>query len=414
MQAEIISVGTELLLGRIVNTNARYIAAKLADMGIESRYQTTIGDNLEHIKESMAIANQRNDLIIVSGGLGPTQDDMTKQAVAEFLNTQLMLDEVQLERIKRRFDERGRNFAASNIKQAQYLNGSEILPNHHGLAIGDFYRNDNGADVILLPGPPTEMEPMMDELIPKVIKNYHLKYRLISKVMKFYGISESQLMSELSDLVGNSGRVSIASYAKKHEIWLRLTILDDDSDDAQIEIDAVQLKIAKRYPNFYYSDNIDETLAMVVVKLLKAKNKSITAAESLTAGMFQSTIASVPGASNVFSGGFVTYSNQVKAQLLNIPGLIIKQNGVVSEQVAISMAENAKIIMNADIGISFTGVAGPDSLEGNPVGTVWIGIAGLEMMVAQKLQLASTDSRTAIREKSVLEALHMLWIKLRK
>ncbi|CUS26569.1 competence damage-inducible protein A [Paucilactobacillus oligofermentans DSM 15707 = LMG 22743] len=414
MQAEIISVGTELLLGRIVNTNAKYIAAKLADIGIESRYQTTIGDNLEHIKEAMAIANQRNDLIIVSGGLGPTQDDMTKQAVAEFLNTKLMLDKVQLERIKRRFDERGRNFVESNIKQAQYLNGSEILPNYHGLALGDFYRNDNGADIILLPGPPTEMEPMMNELILSVIKNYHLKYRLISKVMKFYGISESQLMSELSDLVGNSGRVSIASYAKKHEIWLRLTILDNDSDDAQIEIDAVKLKIAKRYPDFYYSDNIDETLAMVVVKLLKAKNKAITAAESLTAGMFQSTIASVPGASNVFSGGFVTYSNQVKTQMLNIPSLIIKQNGVVSEQVATSMAENAKVIMNADIGISFTGVAGPDSLEGNPVGTVWIGLAGLGMTVAQKLQFASTDSRTAIREKSVLEALRMLWIKLRK
>lgn len=413
MQAEIISIGTELLLGRIVNSNAKYIAAKLADIGIEVRYQTTIGDNPAHIQEALKIASQRNDLIIMSGGLGPTLDDMTKPAVAEFLKTNLILDDQQLDRIKQKFVEQNRQFVETNIRQAQYLTGGQKLLNHHGLALGDFYQNEAGTDVVLLPGPPSEMEPMMDELVPILIDSYHLKHQLISTVMKFYGISESQLMSELDDLVSESSRVSIASYGKGNEIWLRLTIFDDGQDDAQQIIDQVQQTIAQRFPSYYFSDNVQESLAAIVVELLKSKHKTITAAESLTAGMFQSTIASVPGASQIFTGGFVTYSNQVKEQLLGIPAEIINQNGVVSAETAIYMADNSSKIMHSNIGVSFTGVAGPDSLEGNPAGTVWLGLAGFGETITKKIQFATTESRNSIREKSVMSALQMIWLQLK-
>lgn len=410
MQGEIITVGTELLLGRIDNTNARYIAERLAQLGIESHFQTVVGDNKKRIIMALEQAAARCDLIIICGGLGPTADDMTLASVAEFLHAKLQVDEHQFSEIKNHFANQQRPMAPENSKQAQYISGATILPNDAGLALGDFYNNETGADVAILPGPPSEMETMMqNHLLPLLSNVYPAQRQLVSRVLRFYGISESVLMHQLDDLVVENANPSIASYAKAHEILIRLTVTAANLDQSKQLLDDTQQQIMARVGEFCYGVGSNNSLVQEVVTKLKEHKLTITAAESLTGGLFQSTICSVAGASNVFSGGFVTYASQAKKNLLQIEAKVIDENGVVSEQTAAAMASQARHLLNADIGISFTGVAGPDSLEGQPAGTVWIGLdTGIGHIQTKLEQYPESDDRQAIREKSVLSGLQLI------
>lgn len=410
MKSEIITVGTELLLGRIDNTNARFIADQLTQLGIEAYFQTVVGDNEARIITALKQAATRCDLIIICGGLGPTVDDKTLAAVSKYLAVDLKVDQTQFGQIKNHFASLHRPMAPENVKQAQYLNGAKILANDAGLALGDFVSAVDGPAVAVLPGPPIEMETMfVNHLIPILKAAYPIKRQLISRVLRFYGVSESVLMHQLTDLVAKSNNPSIASYAKNHEILLRLTAMGSNETRINNLLDETQRQILAQAGNFYYGSGSQNSLAREVVIKLKQLGLTITAAESLTGGLFQSSICSIAGASNIFNGGFVTYANDAKKDLLHIEPQIIADNGVVSGQTAVAMATGARQIMRADIGISFTGVAGPDSLEGQPAGTVWLGLDIKGEPVQTKLiHFPQSDSRQTIREKSVLTGLKLI------
>lgn len=408
MHAEIIAVGTEILLGQIVDTNTRLVGQVLADLGIDVYYQTVVGDNEVRMKAAIDLAAKRSDLVILTGGLGPTKDDLTKQVVAAYLGKQLVEDEAAMLKIKRHFEISQRKMTANNRLQALYIEGSKPLANETGLAVGDFYQAEQGPDFMLLPGPPSELRPMLFKVaLPLLKQAYRQDQILSSRVLRFFGIGESQLASQLDDLIENQTNPTIAPYAKDNEVTLRLTASAKNEQEAQALLDGLESKIAKRCGQYLYGYGDDNSLAQVVMTKLREKHLTITAAESLTGGQLQAALTSIPGASQAFMGGFVTYANYAKEKLLAIPAEVIDKHGSVSEQTAILMAEQAKQKLGADVGVSLTGVAGPDSLEGQPVGTVWIGIAYRNKAgYAQKFHFPR--QRKYVQARAVLTALDLV------
>ena len=408
MHAEIIAVGTEILLGQIVDTNTRLVGQVLADLGIDVYYQTVVGDNEVRMRAAIDLAAKRSDLVILTGGLGPTKDDLTKQVVAAYLGKQLVEDEAAMLKIKRHFEISQRKMTANNRLQALYIEGSKPLANETGLAVGDFYQAEQGPDFMLLPGPPSELRPMLFKVaLPLLKQAYRQDQLLSSRVLRFFGIGESQLASQLDDLIENQTNPTIAPYAKDNEVTLRLTASAKDEQEAQVLLDGLESKIAKRCGQYLYGYGDDNSLAQVVMTKLREKHLTITAAESLTGGQLQAALTSIPGASQAFMGGFVTYANYAKEKLLAIPAEVIDKHGSVSEQTAIFMAEQAKQKLGADVGVSLTGVAGPDSLEGQPVGTVWIGIAYRNKAgYAQKFHFPR--QRKYVQARAVLTALDLV------
>ena len=408
MHAEIIAVGTEILLGQIVDTNTRLVGQVLADLGIDVYYQTVVGDNEVRMRAAIDLAAKRSDLVILTGGLGPTKDDLTKQVVAAYLGKQLVEDEAAMLKIKRHFEISQRKMTANNRLQALYIEGSKPLANETGLAVGDFYQAEQGPDFMLLPGPPSELRPMLFKVaLPLLKQAYRQDQLLSSRVLRFFGIGESQLASQLDDLIENQTNPTIAPYAKDNEVTLRLTASAKDEQEAQALLDGLESKIAKRCGQYLYGYGDDNSLAQVVMTKLREKHLTITAAESLTGGQLQAALTSIPGASQAFMGGFVTYANYAKEKLLAIPAEVIAKHGSVSEQTAILMAEQAKQKLGADVGVSLTGVAGPNSLEGQPVGTVWIGIAYRNKAgYAQKFHFPR--QRKYVQARAVLTALDLV------
>ena len=408
MHAEIIAVGTEILLGQIIDTNTRLVGQVLADLGIDVYYQTVVGDNEVRMRAAIDLAAKRSDLVILTGGLGPTKDDLTKQVVAAYLGKQLVEDEAAMLKIKRHFEISQRKMTANNRLQALYIEDSKPLANETGLAVGDFYQAEQGPDFMLLPGPPSELRPMLFKVaLPLLKQAYRQDQLLSSRVLRFFGIGESQLASQLDDLIENQTNPTIAPYAKDNEVTLRLTASAKNEQEAQALLDGLESKIAKRCGQYLYGYGDDNSLAQVVMTKLREKHLTITAAESLTGGQLQAALTSIPGASQAFMGGFVTYANYAKEKLLAIPAEVIDKHGSVSEQTAILMAEQAKQKLGADVGVSLTGVAGPDSLEGQPVGTVWIGIAYRNKAgYAQKFHFPR--QRKYVQARAVLTALDLV------
>lgn len=408
MQAEIIAVGTEILLGQITNTNSTHIARGLAELGIDSYYQTVVGDNPQRLSAVIEIAAQRNDLVILTGGLGPTADDLTKQTLAHYLNVPLVEDAAAMQKITDWFAKNEQVMTANNRQQALYPQGAQPLVNYNGMAVGAFYQSSDSADFLLLPGPPRELAVMFDrEAKPKLAAAYGDQAQIYSRVMRFYGITESALATKLQPLIDNQTAVTIAPYAKTNEVTLRLSAQAETESAAKAAIDQVDQQIKTLIGRYFYGYGDDNSLVNVVVKQLIDANLSITAAESLTAGLFQSTLGSVSGVSAVFPGGFVTYANEVKHQLVNVPQDIIDTDGVVSEATAKAMALGAQQQLQTDVAVSFTGVAGPDKLEGQPAGTVWIGLAYRQQApIAQQFHFAGERQR--IRQRSVMAGLDLL------
>lgn len=399
MNAEIIAVGSELLLGQIVNSNARFISQQLAGLGINVFFHTVVGDNPDRLKSVIEIAEKRSNLIIFTGGLGPTKDDLTKETIARHLGKNLVMDQVALESIELYFKKGNRVMTENNKKQALVLEDSIILPNHHGMAPGMMVEKGN-CIYMLLPGPPKEMEPMFSHFGRAALsKQVKTDEKIVSRVLRFFGIGEASLETEIIDLIDQQKNPTIAPLAADGECTLRLTAKHQDLQTAVLMLDEVEGTIRARVGQFLYGYN-NTSLVAELMRVLKEKKLTISAAESLTGGLFQEELTSVPGVSSVLKGGVVCYTNEVKEKVLGVKKETIEKFGVVSHECAKELAENVAALVSADIGISFTGVAGPDELEGKPVGTVYIGIAIRgKQTVVEKLELGG--SREANRSRSV-------------
>ena len=411
MKAEIIAVGTEILTGQIVNTNAQFLSEKLAEIGVDVYFQTAVGDNEARLLSLLEIASQRSNLVILTGGLGPTEDDLTKQTLAKFLGKNLVFDPQAQEKLDIFFAHRP-DYARTpnNERQAQIVEGATPLPNETGLAVGGVSEVD-GVTYVVLPGPPSELKPMvLSQLLPKLMTGT----KLYSRVLRFFGIGESQLVTILADLIDHQTDPTLAPYAKTGEVTLRLSTKAVSQEKADQALDILENQILSRQTfegislrDICYGYGEETSLASVVVEELKKRQKSITAAESLTAGLFQATLADFSGVSAIFNGGFVTYSLEEKSKMLDISEKELKEHGVVSEFTARKMAEQARLKTQSDYGVSLTGVAGPDSLEGHPAGTVFIGLAHAKGTEVIKANIAGR-SRADVRHIAVMHAFNLV------
>jgi nicotinamide-nucleotide amidase len=399
VNAEIIAVGSELLLGQIVNSNAQFLSKQLAEIGVNVYYHTVVGDNPNRLVQTINIAQQRSDLIVLTGGLGPTKDDLTKETIAKILNRRLVSDDYALQGIEQYFRQTNRVMTENNKKQALVLEGSKVLQNDHGMAPGMGIQIDN-ITYMLLPGPPKEMNPMFisygkDYLLEQLGEVEHID----SRVLRFFGIGESRLETEIEDLIDQQTNPTIAPLASDGEVTLRLTAKHQSLEQTKVLLDQLEEKITSRVGEFLYGYG-SSSLVSEVMKMLINKKLTVASAESLTGGQFAQELTSEAGSSKVFSGSIVCYTNEVKEKVLQVSEQILKSDGAVSEACAKALAENVKSLVGSDIGISFTGVAGPDESEGKPVGTVYIGLA-IKDLPTKVFSLKLAGTRAGIRSRSV-------------
>ncbi|MDI2589192.1 competence/damage-inducible protein A [Psychrobacillus sp. NEAU-3TGS] len=406
MKAEIIAVGSELLLGQISNTNARFISSQLAELGIDVYYHSVVGDNPDRLVESIKIAENRADLIIFTGGLGPTKDDLTKETISKHLNKNLVLDQHALIYIEDFFKRMNRNMTENNKKQALVLEGCTVLENKHGMAPGMFLSTETHS-YILLPGPPKEMEPMFQfEAKPILSKLLHNESIIKSHVMRFYGIGEAELETEVQDLLYNQTNPTLAPLASDGEVTLRLTAKSETEEEAWKLIDVLQTEIYNRVGKFVYGYNND-SLASKLRDILVENNLTISAAESMTAGLFQAELAAVSGMGQALVGGMITYTEDIKIQQLGVNEDTINEFTVVSSQCAEEMAMRVREKFDTNIGVGITGAAGPDGHGGQPAGTVWIGIA-FDDAAPVSYKLSLSGMRNTNRLRAVKFTIHYL------
>ena len=403
MKAEIIAVGTELLLGQIVNTNARDLASGLSDCGVIVYYQTVVGDNPGRLKQAIADAYERVDLVILTGGLGPTKDDLTKEIVAEYFGKKLVLDKPSLDRIQGYFDRMGREMNETNKKQAYMPEGCIILENSCGTAPG-LIVEEGGKIAILLPGPPKEMNPMFEEKVKPWLSG-KTGSTIKSRTLKMTDIGESNMAAEVSDLMEGENP-TVAPYAKEGESELRITAMAKTEDEADGLIEPVAKEIYARLGEYIYGED-DTTLVEALVKKLIEKKLTILTAESCTGGLIASEITSVAGSSEIFGSGYVTYANSAKVKMLGVKDKTLADHGAVSENTAKEMAEGARAASGADIAVSVTGIAGPGGgTPEKPVGLVYMALADDKGTIVKKLNL--DGSRDKVRARTVKNVLKMV------
>ncbi len=405
--AEILCVGTELLLGDIVNTNAAFLSTRLADLGISVYRHTAVGDNPERLKRALHAAVSECDLVIMSGGLGPTYDDLTKETVCEFFGRKMYLHEESLNNIKEYFARLGKHMADSNIKQAMMPEGAIVFGNPYGtapaLAIVDEEKNKT---VVMLPGPPNELIPLFNEEVePYLKKRRH--GALVSKNINIFGIGESHIEELIGPLMQSAKNPTIAPYCSVGEVRLRVTAMADTAEEASSLCDGmIETVRATEIGKYIYG--VDATsIESAVVALLRNNEKTIAVAESCTGGLIAKRVTDISGSSDVFLGGCVTYANSAKERLIGVSRESLSSFGAVSEQVAREMARGVRLALGADIGVSTTGIAGPTGgTPEKPVGTVYVGISTEERERVIKLSLSSMKSRAYIRNVAASNALH--------
>ncbi|MCM8900802.1 competence/damage-inducible protein A [Caldicoprobacter algeriensis] len=373
MDAEIIAVGSELLLGQIANTNAQYISQRLSSVGVNVYYHTVVGDNRKRLLEALEIACKRADIIITTGGLGPTMDDLTKETIAEFLGLELVLHQPSAQAIREFFARRGRTMTENNLKQAMFPREAIILPNDVGTAPGAIIEKDSRT-FIMLPGPPYEMQPMFENhVIPYLAQKGNEK--IFSRVLRIYGIGESAVEEMIKDLLENQTNPTIAPLAAYGEVTLRLTVKCHRSQDPLELMKPVEDEIRRRLGQAVYGVD-DDRLETVVARLLKEKGLTLAVAESCTGGLISNLLTDVPGISENLLETCVTYSNQAKINRLGVKPETLEAYGAVSPQTAQEMAEGILKTSGADIGLAVTGIAGPGGgSPEKPVGLVYIAIA---------------------------------------
>ncbi|RUS48236.1 competence/damage-inducible protein A [Cohnella sp. AR92] len=413
MRAEILAVGTELLLGQIVNTNAQYLSQGLAELGIDVYYQTVVGDNEARLRQAIQIARSRADLLVFTGGLGPTLDDLTRDALAADLGRGIGLHEPSLRKIEEMFAGRSAELIESNRRQAMLIDGALPLRNDTGLAVGNALSAD-GKHYLLLPGPPREMKPMFDndgsDWLRKLLGE---SAALRSVMLKFAGIGESALEELLMDLIRGQTDPTIAPYAKEGEVCIRVSTKASSEEEAARRLEPTLQAIRARTERYLYAEE-DIPLEAAVIRLLTRRRQTVTLAESCTGGMIAASLTTVPGSADAFLGGVVSYSNEVKHKQLGVPLTLLEgpnAPGAVSSETAAAMAEGMRRAADSDFALSVTGVAGPAGSEGKPVGLVYVGLSEKGKGVkVEKLQLSG--DREGIRIRATKRALYLLWLTL--
>lgn len=408
MNAEIISVGTEILLGDIINTNAQYISTRFAELGIDVFYQTTVGDNRQRLYNVYSKAFENADIVITTGGLGPTEDDLTKEVGAEFLGLDLEVDIDTVNAIKERFKKMNIEPTENNLKQSYIPKGCIKLENKNGTAPGCIIEKNNKM-LIMLPGPPKEMEAMFENSVYPYLKSKQ-KQTLVSKVVRVADIGESKMEALLKDIIQNSVNPTVAPYAKENEAILRITAKAESQKQADDMIYPVIQSIERVLgENVYGYDN--DTIESAVTEMISQRNMKIAVAESCTGGLLAGTIVNCAGVSNIFVEGAVTYTDDAKIRRLSVKKETLDMYGAVSSQIAAEMAEGIAKSANANIGMSTTGIAGPDGgTENKPVGLVYIGLY-IDGIVKTK-QLNLVGDRQSIRNRTVFKALNWLRLEL--
>lgn len=403
--AELIAIGTELLLGNIANTDAQMISQGLSELGINVYYHTVVGDNPDRVRQAVEIARSRADIIITTGGLGPTCDDLTKVALAEAFGKKLIYHEPSAQRIRERFAAMERPVTENNYQQAMVPEGCNVLDNDWGTAPGVAFEAD-GTHVILLPGPPRECEMMFRHRAVPYLKALSDGV-IVSRTVKTFGIGESAAEALLRDLMNALHNPTLAPYAKPTGTELRITAHAATEEEACALIAPVEAQVKEILGDHVIGVNVN-SIQEVCLNLLKEKGLTLGTAESCTGGLIAKLITDLPGASAVLKGGVVSYTNEVKAGVLGVPQALLDQYGAVSPQVAEAMARGAKKVLGCDIALSATGVAGPDPDDrGNPVGLVYLGLACGEDCIVQEYHAGKGD-RSRIRRLTAGTALDMV------
>ncbi len=407
--AEILCIGTELLMGNTVNTNATYIAKGLAQNGVNVYHQAVVGDNPQRLKESLDLAFSRSDIVITTGGLGPTYDDLSKETIAAWFGKELVLHEESLRHIESFFQRLGREMTDNNRKQAMMPQGCTVFSNPNGTAPGCAIEKD-GKVAFMLPGPPREMRPMFDNfVIPYLQKDSDTV--LASKMIHLFGIGESMLEHKLHDIMVESSNPTLAPYAKEGEVQLRVTARVHRDEDPEPILQPMMDKVAEIAGEFIYGIDIGD-LQTAAVTRLKEKGLHVATAESCTGGYISKRITEVDGASSVFDCGVCSYANDIKEKVLGVSHETLVAYGAVSEQCAKEMAAGIRRLSGAEIGISTTGIAGPGGgTAEKPVGLVYVAVDSDKYSEVLKLQIPSRsdDVREYIRYIASSNALHLIW-----
>ena len=399
---EILSVGTELLLGNIANTDAQTLSQGLSELGLNVYYHTVVGDNPQRAREAVAIAKKRADIIITTGGLGPTCDDLTKNVLAEAFGKKLVFDEPSAERIRSYFAKTKRPMTDNNLQQAMLPEGCTVLANDWGTAPGCAFQAE-GVHVIMLPGPPSECRPMFQYRAKPYLQSLS-EGVIASHTLKLFGIGESAMEAQLRDQMNAMSNPTLAPYAKEGECELRVTAKAPTDAEAQALLKPTVEQVKALFGSKVYGVDVS-SLEEVVEGLLREKGMTIGVAESCTGGLMAKRLTDVAGASQVFLGGIVSYTNQVKAGMLHVPQHLLDQFGAVSPEVALAMAEGARKALGCDIALATTGVAGPDKDDwDNEVGTMFVAIATPEGTHVRPLKLGSRPVRARLRTQTAHHA----------
>ena len=410
MITELISVGTEILLGNIVNTNSAYLAEMCARLGLSLYYQSVVGDNKDRMKKTIQLAMERSDIVILTGGLGPTQDDLTKEVTAEVMGLKLTEDAHTRKRIDKYMESYAgnnpdRKITQNNWKQATVPEGAIVLDNVNGTAPGLILEKGDKI-AILLPGPPNEMKPMFEEQVYPYLRGKQSNI-FYSQIVKICDVGESQVAAEIQDLIGSQNNPTIAPYAKTGEVHVRITARAKDEKEDKKLVKPYVHEIKKRFGKHVYTTEENKTLEEAIVDLLKEKEMRLSLVESCTGGALAARIVNVPGASEVFGAGFVTYSNKAKRKMVQVKKSTLKTVGAVSERCASEMARGGANVSGADVCLSVTGIAGPGGgTKEKPVGTVFMGCCCHGETHVREFHFVG--SRSKIREQSVSHGLAFL------
>lgn len=406
MKTAILSVGTEILFGQIVNTNTVYLSQQMNMLGFDVMYHYTVGDNPKRVEEMIDLAFQDCDLILTTGGLGPTQDDLTKEVACKALDdTLVMMDDV-LEEITKYFKTLGREMTENNKKQAIMPSRATVFHNDAGTAPG-FALEKDGKYIICMPGPPREMKRMFQKSMVPFLQSM-IDGALYYRQIRFFGIGESMLETQLLDLIDNQTDPTLATYAKEGECSLRIASKRATEEEAEHAVDEMLEKVKERVGHYIYSCD-DEELAQVVADRLMEQGLTLSSAESCTGGMFASTMTDIPGISQCFDRGLVTYSNQAKMEELGVSAGTLEKFGAVSEETALEMVEGLKRVSGSDVCISVTGIAGPGGgSEEKPVGLVYIGFSYGDKKICKKIQMRNVN-RSWNRHYTLLCMLNVIY-----